>query len=164
MVTIIYTTIVFCSFMDRWLQHFLYWWSYFDTWRIPFIPIISMYLRYVFMYLCCKQNVGSLFLCKGAFSCKFLFRWICNWGFIKFSLLCNFSFYTFADVVAASCFYCKFWVSCCSRLHFSLDLWLVKILVHVLKLSCHFGDCSLIFLFMVEFDCQFLDKVVIALQ
>ena len=42
--------------------------------------------------------------------------------------------------------------------------WFVKILVHVLKLSCHFGDCSLIFLFMIEFDCQFLDKVVIALQ
>ena len=42
--------------------------------------------------------------------------------------------------------------------------WFVKILVDVLKLSWHFGDCSLIFLLMVEFDCRFLDEVVIALR
>ena len=42
--------------------------------------------------------------------------------------------------------------------------WFVKNLVDVLKLSWHFGDCSLIFLLMVEFDFWFLDEVVIALQ
>ena len=40
----------------------------------------------------------------------------------------------------------------------------VKILVDVLKISWPFGHCSLIFLLMVEFDCRFLDEVVIALR
>ena len=39
--------------------------------------------------------------------------------------------------------------------------WFAKILV-VLKSSWHFGDCSLTFLLMVEFDYQFHDGVIVA--
>ena len=38
--------------------------------------------------------------------------------------------------------------------------WFAKILV-VLKSSWHFGDYSLTFLLMVEFDCQFHDSVIV---
>ena len=109
------------------------------------------------MYLCCKQSVGLLFLCKGAFSREFLFQWICNWGFMKFSLLCVFSFYTFADVVVVSCLYHMCVVVSGCVLVWICD-WFAKILVDVLKLSWHFGDRSLIFLLKVEFGCPFLER------
>ena len=125
MVTVIYTTIVFWNFIDRWLWPFLYCRSCCDTRRIPCMAFLSVFLRCMYMYICCKQSVDLLFLHKRAFSIGFLFRWISNWGILKFSLLCVFSFYTFADVVFVSCFCYMFWVWCCFWLRFRLGLWLV---------------------------------------
>ena len=42
--------------------------------------------------------------------------------------------------------------------------WFARVLVDILKLSWHFGDRSFIFPLMVEFDCRFLDEVVIAIR
>ena len=43
-------------------------------------------------------------------------------------------------------------------------VWFAKGLVDVFKWTWHFGDCSLTFFFTIEFDCQFLDEVVIAFR
>ena len=126
----------------------------------------SLCICVVCKFICVVSKVlVCCFYCKGAFSREFLSRWICNRGFMKFSLLCVFSFYTFADVVVAPwstiCFRCDVVSGC---IFVWIRDWFVKILLDVLKLSWHFGDCSLIFLLIVDLDCRFLDKVVIALR
>ena len=84
-----------------------------------------------------------------AFIREFLFRCIRNWGVLKFSFLCILLLMLSLPLVCTICFGCDF-VSGCVLV--CICDWFVKILVNVLKLSWHFGDCSLIFLLMVEFD------------
>ena len=67
----------------------------------------------------------------------------------------------FLSLVSAICFGCDVVSDCVSG--WSCD-WFAKNLVNVLKLSWHFGDCSLMFLLMVESECRFVDEVVIALR
>ena len=43
-------------------------------------------------------------------------------------------------------------------------VWFAKILVDVFKLSGHFSDGSLTFFLTIEFDCRFLNEVVIAFR
>ena len=67
----------------------------------------------------------------------------------------------FLSLVSAICFGCDVVSDCVSGW---VCGWFAKNLVNVLKLSSHFGDCSLMFLLMVESECRFLDQVVIALR
>ena len=107
----------------------------------------------MFCYFFVRGHLFASFFC-GGFTVGGLWSFPCFASFL-FILLLMLSL----SLVCTICFGCDVVSGCV--LVWICD-WFVKILVDVLKLSWHFGDCSLIFLLMVEFDCRFLDKVLLS--